>query len=271
MSAAANPKTVLTATPWAWWKRWWNQQTPLGQDRFANLAPLAAVALFLAAIVISFWYLRNEEIRREQESVKRDVDYAEQRMRLRMLEAQGQVMQLSRGLALREIRAEQFDQKAQQLIELYPEIQSLTWIDGQRRIMASQSTFSLMLRNSYSVGSHLNISETDNNYSLVKEFRQPIYAMVKTRPSSQGMTPSLQLLGPMIDKNNRFHGVVLAEYTLDNLLRYGVPADVLSKYAVSLLGDGKRVLAGQSIPQREDLADRIPLWKRRSNLSLIHI
>ena len=52
-----------------WWRHWWRRQTPTRQDRFAMLAPLAAVLLFLAAIVSAFWYLRLEEMDREQEAV----------------------------------------------------------------------------------------------------------------------------------------------------------------------------------------------------------
>ena len=70
----------------AWWRRWWSLQSPMRQDRFAMLAPLAAVLLFLAAIVAAFAYLRFEEIDREQEAVKRDVEYAQQRLRLRGLD-----------------------------------------------------------------------------------------------------------------------------------------------------------------------------------------
>ena len=66
------------------WKRWWRLQTPQRQDRFAMLAPLAAVLLFLAAVVTAFGYLRLEEIDREQEAVKRDVEYTQQRLRLRL-------------------------------------------------------------------------------------------------------------------------------------------------------------------------------------------
>ena len=62
-----------------WWRHWWRRQTPTRQDRYAMLAPLAAVLLFLAAIVSAFWYLRLEEMDREQEAVKRDVEYAQQR------------------------------------------------------------------------------------------------------------------------------------------------------------------------------------------------
>src|SRR6185369_6079906 len=66
-------------TPVSWWRRWWRRQTPVHQDRFAMLAPLAAVLLFLAAIIAAFGYLRLEEMDREQEAVKRDVEYAQQR------------------------------------------------------------------------------------------------------------------------------------------------------------------------------------------------
>ena len=76
------------------WRTWWRKQTPNRQDRFAFMAPLAAVVLFMAAITTAFWYLRYEEIVREQEVVRRDVEYAQQRLRLRLLDKQEQMMLL---------------------------------------------------------------------------------------------------------------------------------------------------------------------------------
>ncbi len=263
MSMQAKTKTTNSASPWSWWKQWWNQQSPVRQDRFANLAPLAAVALFLAAIMISFWYLRNEEIRREEESIKRDVEYAQQRIRLRMLERQEQLTQLANSLAATSIAKAQFKDKTQQLIDLYPELLSLTWIDANRRIMASQNTYSFMPSTIYLPGSSLDISEIDNYFSLVEEFQQPIYAMVRTRPNLQNSSPTLQLLTPIIDAKNRFHGVLLTEYALERLLRNSVPPDILTSYAVSFQDENRRILAGQSIPEREDLAEQLPFISRR--------
>ena len=263
MSMQAKTKTTNSASPWSWWKQWWNQQSPVRQDRFANLAPLAAVALFLAAIMISFWYLRNEEIRREEESIKRDVEYAQQRIRLRMLERQEQLTQLANSLAATSIAKAQFKDKTQQLIDLNPELLSLTWIDANRRIMASQNTYSFMPSTIYLPGSSLDISEIDNYFSLVEEFQQPIYAMVRTRPNLQNSSPTLQLLTPIIDAKNRFHGVLLTEYALDRLLRNSVPPDILTSYAVSFQDENRRILAGQSIPEREDLAEQLPFISRR--------
>ena len=59
------PEPRGLAAPVTWWRRWWRRQSPVHQDRFAMLAPLAAVLLFLAAIVSAFGYLRLEEMDRE--------------------------------------------------------------------------------------------------------------------------------------------------------------------------------------------------------------
>src|SRR5215217_8446811 len=109
----------------AWWRRWWRRQSPVHQDRFAMLAPLAAVLLFLAAIVSAFWYLRLEEVDREQEAVKRDVEYAQQRVRLRLLERQEQLMRIARDIANKEVDPEEFVGRAESLVSQYPELQAV--------------------------------------------------------------------------------------------------------------------------------------------------
>src|SRR6478736_6021049 len=119
------------ASPLSWLRRWWRRQTPVLQDAVAMLAPLAAVLLFLAAIVSAFWYLRVEE------SVKRDVEYAQQRVRLRLLERQEQLMRLARDASNREIDAAEFTSRAESLVSQFPELQSVSWIDDRRRFKAN--------------------------------------------------------------------------------------------------------------------------------------
>ena len=69
------------------------------------LAPLAAVLMFFVAIVTAFGYLRTEEIDREQEAVQRDVEYTQQRLRLRLLERQEQLTRVAREIANRELES----------------------------------------------------------------------------------------------------------------------------------------------------------------------
>ena len=77
----AIPVRPAGTAPLAHWRRWWRKQSPTRQDRFVTLGPLLAVMLFLAAVIAAFAYLRIEEIDREQQAVKRDVEYAQQRLR----------------------------------------------------------------------------------------------------------------------------------------------------------------------------------------------
>jgi hypothetical protein len=95
------------ATPAGAGGAWWRSLSPTARTALP-LAPLAAVLLFLAAIVAAFWYLRLEEVEREQEALKRDVEYAQQRVRLRLLERQEQLMRLARDISNQEMDPEEF-------------------------------------------------------------------------------------------------------------------------------------------------------------------
>jgi len=237
------------------WLRWWKRQAPHRQDRFAALAPVAAVLLFLAAIVSSFWYLRVEEIDREQEAVKRDVEYGQQRLRLRLLERQEQIMRLARDMSNKELDREQFMSRAESLVMQNPELQALTWIDSKRRIIASQTAPSLTIGHHWKVNEVLPIGETETTYGLARDLMQPVYAQTdlnknKEAPASQ---PVLQLHTPLTNDNGRFGGVLMGEYSIESLLRYGVPTEILAKYAVALLDSEGQMIAGQSVPKRTQI------------------
>ncbi|HEX5739064.1 MAG TPA: PAS domain-containing sensor histidine kinase, partial [Hydrogenophaga sp.] len=98
-----SPKPAPRRPQTVWWKRWWRRLPPSRQDRFATLGPLLAVLLFLSAIAVAITYLRFEELKRDQEAVTRDVEYAQQRLRLRLLERQEQLMRLARDVGNKEI------------------------------------------------------------------------------------------------------------------------------------------------------------------------
>ena len=132
--------SALTLPPVEQAKHWWKRQHPHRQDRLAMLAPLAAVMLFFAAIVAAFGYLRAEEIDREQEAVQRDVEYTQQRLRLRLLERQEQFTRLAREVSNRELDVEDFRARAASMLNQYPEIQGLAWIDERHRIRVGTGT-----------------------------------------------------------------------------------------------------------------------------------
>jgi PAS domain S-box-containing protein len=250
-TSSASEKAVATTERV---RRWWWHLTPQRQDRLAVLVPLAAVLLFLAAIIASFGYLRLEEIDREQEAVKRDVEYSQQRLRLRLLERQEQLMRIARDISNGELGLEEFHLRAEAMVNQYPELERLSWIDERRRIKGTYATASLQPNLRQMLGDTLKLGETQNIYNLSRELQQPVYSQ---RPANPSGAPLLQLHIPLIDKT-RFAGVVLAEYSVDGLYRYGVPAEVSARYAISLLDDKGQRLAGTSVPPRNAATSLLP-------------
>jgi PAS domain S-box-containing protein len=243
-----------------WWRRWWRRQSATRQDRFAMLAPVAAVLLFLAAIVSAFWYLRLEEMDREHEAVRRDVEYAQQRVRLRLLERQEQLMRLARDITNDEVNRPEFVTRAEGMVIQYPELQALTWIDDHRRIKASYAAPSLSANQIRPAGAVLRPGETTDMYNLARDLQQPVYSQPAAGTDSTGL---LQLHIPL-SQQGRFSGVILGEYSIDGLLRYAVPAEVSAKYAVALLDEKGRVLAGTSVPPRNPATQLLP-WAAKPN------
>ena len=253
-------KAILVIKPVSWWRQWWKRQNPVKQDRFATLAPIAAVLLFFTAIAFSFWYLRVEEIDREQEAVKRDVEYSQQRLRLLLLERQEQIMRLARDVSNKDVDLKEFSKRAETLVMKNPELQTLAWVDDRRKILAIQTTPSVLINQKWRVGEVLKWGESENSYTLARDLMQPIYSQEDDGSLSignnalgqenYGKNEVLQLHTPLTNAQGRFNGVIMAEYAVESLLRYGVPSEILAKYAVSLLDSEGNLIAGQSIPKR---------------------
>ena len=245
-------------------KRWWKRLTPYRQDRFAMLAPLAAVALFLAAIVAALGYLRLEEIDREQQAVQRDVEYAQQRLRLRLLERQEQLSRIAREISNQELEAEDFRLRASVLLNQYPELQGASWIDDKRKIKSSVgSTVVWSVRPFQGLEIPPQISY-EPGFSLAREQRQPVYIQ---RPKTSDYAPLLQMYLPLADRG-RFSGVLLVELSVDALYRYGVPYDVSARYAISLQDGKGAVLAGVALPMNKSVANAMPWSSRTTSYSM---
>jgi PAS domain S-box-containing protein len=220
--------------------RWWSSQAPHIQDRMAVLAPLLAVVIFLAAIVSAFGYLRLEEITREREGLNRDVEYTQQRLRLRLLEQQEQLMRFAREVSSREVSHADFVTRAENFSNQFPELNRLTWIDERSKVRVSHSTVSLSSSFPNFSGTSIDAKDVMDNYALMRELLLPIYSS----PRAQKDAPEvLQLHLPLIDKA-KFKGDLLAEYSVDAVFRYGVPNEITSKYAVSFHDADGKLLAG---------------------------
>lgn len=233
--APTNPFSL--EPPTRWWRSWWRSLSPSRQDRLATWAPLVAVALFLLAIAASFWYLRAEEHAREQDSLVRAVDYAQQQMRLRLLERQEQVLRLARDIAATPAAEqagfeEEFAIRASVLVDQYPEVQSISWLNAQGLVLSRHSAPSVPAEQLHSVGHPLPQGPTTDLLEQVRQRLQSLYVQPLLVPNQP--PPMLQLLVPVVTVEEKLGGAVLVEFSVDNLLRYATPSEVLSRYTITL-------------------------------------
>ncbi|WP_333707409.1 PAS domain S-box protein [Tepidimonas ignava] len=239
-----------TAPPW-WrrpllaWQRWWHRLPPQQQDRLAMAGPVVSLLLFLGAIGVALVYFTREDAAREREAVVRDTEYAQQRLRLRLLERQEQAMRLARDIANRTVEETAFVAQAESLVLQHPELTALYWVDAYREVVTGYGAPTLN-GSTRRAGERLAPGLGGGVIELARDLHQPMYS--KPQRSSDGGW--VLLLAVPFENQRRFGGVVLAELALDALLRYGVPPELLARYTVTLVDDSDRVLAGDPLPPR---------------------
>jgi len=240
-------------TPFSSLNLWWKAQSPQRQDRYAMLAPVAAVVLFFAAILVSFSYLRFEEIAREREALQRDVEYTQQRLRLRLMEQQEQFLHFVREVARREITNADFMTRAEALANQYPEVHRLTWVDESMRVRLSydpRDEFNHQQRSAETIRSE----SFAQNFRLTRDLLQPMYST----PLKLANEPQqIQLHLPLIDKT-KFKGVLLVVYSVDALFRYGIPNEISSKYAMSFHDAAGGLVAGSTLTEKKLTRNLLP-------------
>ncbi|MGL6111572.1 MAG: PAS domain S-box protein, partial [Rubrivivax sp.] len=211
-----------------------------------TLAPLVSVLLFLAAIISAFWYLRNEEVERVTESLKRDTEIAQQQIRLHLIENQEQLVRMASELVKRETDADDFIAQAQAFARERPTVTQITWLDGNRKRKAIR--WASLYREESAPGNDatdpsLPHPETRNPpevaFIQARDMRQPVYS--RAFVDSTG-SPVFQMLVPLVARNT-FAGTLQVEYSVESLLRHFVPPDVSRRHSMSVVDDRQRVLA----------------------------
>ena len=169
-------------------------------------------------------------------------------------------MRLARDVSNHELNRNDFNARADTLIGQYPELQVLTWVDEHRRVKASRAAPMVPTPQLLTLGEVLKSGETEATFSLSKDLQQPVYS----QPLASAGTGALLQLHVPLSEQGHFSGVIVGEYSIDGLLRYGAPTEVQAKYAVALIDAKGRLLAGASLPPRSKASRLLP-WAVKAN------
>ncbi|MGK2897882.1 MAG: PAS domain-containing sensor histidine kinase [Burkholderiaceae bacterium] len=273
----ARPPRPARTWPEKLFGRWWRRQSAARQDRYATLGPLVSVLLFLAAIILAFWYLRNEEFEREQESVKRDSEIAQTQMRLRLIENQEQLVRIAREIVTRAIDHDQFLAQAGRFTRERPEITNLAWVNAARVSRASYSA------NSFPPDAGATPDDTpaalpvedsgspsEAAFLAARSQRQPVYSSPFVDAFGNWV---FQVQVPLLERS-AFAGALIAEYSIEGLMQRNVPQEVSRRHTITLADASNHVYASTitpmpgATPVRPSFVYQLPLAPAANGLIL---
>ena len=257
--------------------RWWRRQSAARQDRYATLGPLLSVLLFLAAIISAFWYLRNEEFEREQEAVQRDAQLAQQQIRLRLIENQEELVRLARDMSSRQVDRAGFLAQSAAFTHDRPEMANVMWVSAARTLVAAYAGSSFPPETGMGVTEspaslpRASGGEPEVAFQRAREARASVYS----RPFVDTFGNAVFQVQVPLAERGVFAGVLIAEYSIERLLRYHVPIEVTRRHTVSLVDARSNATLTSSVmsmpgpPQRQAaIVSELPVAPAENGLAL---
>jgi hypothetical protein len=208
------------------------------------MMPNIAVGAFILAMIALGWMLQKREFDQQMATLARDVQWAEQTLRLNLQSDQEFLQELAREVADGQIGGAKFQARAIQYLTINPHLSNIAWVDagGTIRYAAPFET------GYWSVGEVLGPKEQAQGFTAARNSSHPIYGNAYVHERSG---PSLELFVP-IHRGHNFLGAMVAAYPVSGMLRHLVPAWFSEKYHLSFTGAGNLLLAENSVAHPHD-------------------
>ncbi|MDD2728377.1 PAS domain-containing sensor histidine kinase [Malikia sp.] len=236
------------------WRRWWRGLSPMRQSRIATFGPAVSVLVFLAAILAAMVYFQLEEQEREREAVVRDVEYAQLQLRQRLQDRRQQLLAIAQDLVQHRIGEFEFNFQGEILISQYPELSGVSWIGSNAVVMASRVAPDAQETPDHEARNALASAARRSAFEQARHQLMPVFVQGDFGPQGG---KSLLLALPLT-RRELFYGVLLAEFSYEELLRQAVPQQTLARYAVALIDEHGSLLAGVRQDAARSTLRRLP-------------
>lgn len=124
--SARTPASPGSSSPSRWHHgAWWSNSY--------LLTPLLSILVFLVVMSLILWSLNRREQQQQEDTLYRNVAWAQQQIRLSMTSAQEQLQALARDLAAGHGDPQSFQVSANDIMQAHPEILYLNWYTSQHQ------------------------------------------------------------------------------------------------------------------------------------------
>ncbi len=196
-----------------------------------------AVVLFALAMLALMWLMQTRELEAQRNAVARDVQWAEQTMRLHMQGTEEFLGQLARDLATDALDADAFQLRANQYLANNGELTNVVWVGGDE-IVRWSAPFDAT---DWLAGEALSGRQTAA-FFRARDSGRPVYG--EAYASARGSSV-LEVHVP-IRRGHDFRGAIVGVYSVERMVRYLVPGWFTEKYRLALLNARGETLAVNS-------------------------
>ena len=208
------------------------------------MMPNVAVGAFILAMIALVWTLQKHEFDQQMATLARDVQWAEQTLRLHMQSDQEFLQELAREAPIGQIDYAKFQTRATQYLAINPHLSAVAWVDAGR-IIRNAAPFE---SGDWSVGKPLALRDQENGFVAARDSGRPVYGNAHI---SELGGPTLELFVP-IHRGSNFLGTMVAAYPVSGMLHHLLPAWFSEKYHLSFTGAGNQLLAENSSAHPRD-------------------
>lgn len=206
--------------------------------------PNVAVGAFILAMIALVWTLQRHDLDQQMATLARDVQWAEQTLRLHMLSDQEFLQELAREATEGQIDGAKFQARATQYLKTNPHLPGIGWIDGNQ-IVRNAAPYGT---DYWNVGEALSSEEDAQGFVAARNTGHPAYGGVD---NSEHSGPTIDYFVP-IKHGHEFLGAMVAAYPMSGMLNHLVPTWFSEKYHLRFTGAGDRLLAENSAVRPRD-------------------
>jgi len=251
---------------------WWKRQSTSQKDRWAVFGTVTPILVFLFAVSLAIGYLRFEEYERDQESLIHDSNYAQQYLRLRILDKQDQLQKLSLNLSSSASKLQQFDSIVIPTLERNPGISRLVWLSHDGQVIRQREAFFSSWFTPIDLNQILKQDQFKTDWQQSINQQRPTISYLTVKGTKDGETIDQHffvLIAPGL-KDSSVSGALIATMRLDAVLQYDIPQELLTKYSLALVNANRSLLAGDMPERVRNAQDLIP-WPSVSSENLIRL
>ncbi|CAG0948108.1 two-component system, cell cycle sensor histidine kinase and response regulator CckA [Burkholderiales bacterium] len=239
------------------------------------LLPNIAVISFILAMGALLYVLHRQEVEQQRAALLRDIQWAEQTIRLHLQANREALIQFANEMAQGTLDADAFLLRASQHMANNPEIENMVWV-GENTLIRWSAPFETTAR---LVGERLPRGPSDEAFRRARETGRPAYSepFLPERPEAPFGTGEARADGSAtieihvpIYEDKLFRGTFSGAYSVSGLLFHLAPPWFTDKYQLALSDREGRLLGARAGATLDDpaLTQEIPFEPLGKGLKL---